>query len=39
MRKVYKCIELLDRGMDREGVLSKVCPEGVFDETNHDKTG
>lgn len=30
MRKVYKCIELLDKGMDRQDVLSKVCPDADF---------
>lgn len=32
MRKVGKCVEMIDHGMDVKDVLSKVCPEGTFEE-------
>ena len=32
MRKVFKCIELLDKGIPSADVTGKVCPDPVFDE-------
>ena len=36
MRKVYKCVELLDKGLTKNDVLSKVCPLGDFEEVKVD---
>ena len=34
MRKVNKCIELLDKGFSEYDAVSKVCPGGEFKEVD-----